>query len=177
MSGTSIGRWWVLALFAVISMGLGCDTSGSASDEETAAAEESPESIAKENNESAEEELALSDKGKDDEGEKVWKQEARDFFDYQKNPRNGTFELSSGFARQFTNDVYAAGAEKVWVTGISEIELGQNKLNISDNLVVVLPADATKRKAVFDVYNRELAKADEPPLKDIGQKYIFLTGD
>jgi hypothetical protein len=172
-----LGGWMLVTIVALACVG-GCDTSrDTSSDEDTAAVEESPESIAKENNQSAEEDMALSDKGKDEDGDKVWKQEARDFFDYQKNPRNSTFELSSQFARTFTNNVYAAGAEKVWVTAISETEIGQNKIHMSDNMVVVLPTDPTKRKAVFGVYNKELEKADEPPLKDIGQKYIFITGD
>ena len=175
-------RWGLILLsmtfsFCVVACDAPADEADEDSESSEVAAEETPESLARENNESAVEELAASDKGVDEEGEKLWKQEARDFFDFKKNPNNRTFELSSTFARQFTEDVYKAGAPTVWVTSIGEIELGDQKYNVSDNLVVVLPDDAEKRKAVFAVYNKLIGEAGDAAMSDIGQKYIFITGD
>lgn len=151
-------------------------SSSSSSDSEEDAVE-TPEQLAKENNAEAEAEMALSDKGVDEDGEKVWKQEAREYFDRQKNPMNRTFELSPQFAREYIEKMYGAGATKVWVTGIDETEIGGTKINMSDTLVVVLPTEPAKRAAAFGVYNGYMEEAEEPKLKDIGQKYIFYQAD
>lgn len=138
--------------------------------------QESPESIARENDRFAAEELALSDKGVDQDGEKVWKQEAREYFDRQKNPMNRTFELPPDFARDYIEKMYQAGATRVWVTGITEFEIAQTRVNMSDSLVVVLPPEADKRAALFKIYHT-LVDDEELALKDIGQKYIFFQAD
>lgn len=138
---------------------------------------ETPEQLAKENNAEAESDMALSDKGVDEDGDKVWKLEAREYFDRQKHPMNRTFELSPQFAREYIEKMYAAGASKVWVTGITETEIGDTKINMSDALVVVLPTEPAKRAAAFGVYNGYMEEAEEPKLKDIGQKYIFYQAD
>jgi hypothetical protein len=131
----------------------------------------------KENSAQAQEALVESDKGVDDDGDKIWKQGAREFFNFKKNPKNRTFEMPVEWAKKFIDEAYNAGAEQVWVTSISEFEIGEHKLNISDTLVVVLPPDPAKRKAVLEVHNNAVGDDDEMTLKDIGQKYIYIEAD
>lgn len=164
----------LLPLMLSASLVIGCGGSTSASDEGTG---ESPEQVAKENARIAIQALADSDKGIDDSGDRLWKQEAREYFNYKKYPDNRTFELNADWARDFTEAAYAAGAEQIWVVEISEFELAGEKFNISDNLVVVLPSDKHKRHAIFRAYNVPLEEAGFDPLMDVGQQHIFITGD
>ena len=72
----------------------------------------------------------------------------------------------------------AAGATKVWVVLISEEDFGNGqKIRISDSIAVVLPVDPNKRKAVLEVYNKEMREIDEPEFPDIGQKFIYIVAD
>jgi len=140
--------------------------------------DESPDEIARENTTTAAESMAESDKGVDEDGEKIWKAEARDWLNFDKHNNHRTFELPVAFAREIVEKYYKAGAEKVWMTGITELEADGVVLHISDYMVVVLPKDdAAKRAATFAVYNKVMEEAEEPALKDIGQTYIFLEGD
>jgi hypothetical protein len=72
--------------------------------------------------------------------------------------------------------MYAAGAEKVWVTRIYGEDFDGTVINMSDDLLVVLPEDAAKRKAIIDLYNAEM-EYEEMKLADVGQKYIFIVAD
>jgi len=148
---------------------------GSTSDAESDG--ESPERVARENARTALQALADSDKGIDDSGDRLWKQEAREYFNYRKHPDNRTFELNADWAREFTEAAYSAGAEEVWVVEISEFELAGDKYNMSDNMVVVLPLDRQKRDAIFRAYNLPLQEAGFESLADVGQSHIFITGD
>jgi hypothetical protein len=123
--------------------------------------------------------MKLADKGVDEDGDKVWKQEAREFFDFKKNPKNRTFEMPVAWARKFIDGAYAAGAEKVWVVGITETELAGHKFHISDEIVVVLPNDPARRKAVFDAYHKALGEDadEEQKLVDVGQAYLYVQAD
>lgn len=138
---------------------------------------ESPQRAAQENARTAQQALADSDKGVDDSGDRLWKQEAREYFNYRKHPDNRTFELDADWAREFTEAAYSAGAEEVWVVEISEIELAGDKYNVSDNMVVVLPSDKHKRDAIFQAYNLPMQEAGFESLADVGQSHIFITGD
>lgn len=136
-----------------------------------------PAAAARESSKAGEEELAASRKGVDEDGEKLWMQEARDFFDRAKNPKNRTFELPWKWAREMTGKFYKAGATKVWITSISEFEIGDAKLFVSDDMVIVLPTDPEKRKSVLAVYNAWAKEVEETTLADVGQKYIHIVGD
>lgn len=174
-------RVTVFAINLLALIGLGCEppsvTSADTESETSTEAAETPESLAKENSAEALADLAASDKGVDEDGEKVWKQEAREYFDTAKNPKNRTFELPWKWAKEFTDKAYAAGAEQVWMTQISEFELGDHKFNMSDNLVVVLPSDPIKRAAIFGLYNSEMTQGGGDPMKDVGQRFISIIGD
>ena len=138
---------------------------------------QTPEDRARLSNEDGEAALAESDRGFIEEGEKTWKQEALEYYDLEKNPANRTFEMPREWAVGFTKKLDAAGAEQVWVTRIFAEDFGDgNVINMSDDLLIVLPSDAAKRKAVFDLYNGEMDD-EEMQLADIGQKYIFIVAD
>ena len=152
----------------------GCD----GGDDEYAYEEaETPEARARLSSEDGEAALAESDRGVDEEGEKTWKQEALDYYDLERNPANRTFEMPREWAVQFTKKMYAAGAERVWVTRIFAEDFGDGDvINMSDDLLIALPEDAAKRKAIFELYNAEM-DYEEMKLADIGQKYIFIVAD
>lgn len=160
----------VVAMF----LALGCSGEDDYASEEEA---QTPEARAKYNSEDGAAALAESDRGVDEEGEKTWKQEALEYYDLEKNPNNRTFEMPRDWAIDFTKKMYAAGAEKVWVTRIFAEDFGDGTvINMSDDLLVVLPEDAAKRKVIFDLYNAEM-DYEEMKLADVGQNYIFIVAD
>jgi hypothetical protein len=157
---------------------IGCPgISCSGRDEANDAQREDPKTLARENNATAKTELEIAERGADESGDRVWKQEAREFLDFDRNTANRTFELDPDWARQFVESAYDAGAEKVWVTGISEFELAGERLNMADNMVVVLPNDQNKRQAILGLYNKDLEEAGVPTIADVGQDYLLITGD
>ena len=159
---------WLGACLAVA----GCEDSG-----ESASYEQStPESRAQEMNEEGAAALAESDRGADEEGEKTWKQEALEFYDLAKNPANRTFEMPREWAVDFTKKLYASGAEKVWVMRIFAEDFDGTVINMSDDLLIVLPTDPAKRKAIIDLYNTEM-EYEEMRIADVGQNYIFIVAD
>jgi hypothetical protein len=167
----------VVGLLALV--GVGCDEeykreSDASADSSEAA--DTPENRARANSDEGAAALAESDKGVDADGEKTWKQDAREYFDYAKNPKNRTFEMPGQWARDLTAKLYAAGATHVWVTRISESTFGETSINMSDDLLIVLPDDPAKRKAVFELYNGAVAD-EELKFPDIGQKYIHIVAD
>lgn len=175
--------WLLVAPLVAVAMlpGLaGCDEGSSEADSEYSESEyeydDSPEGRARQNSAEGEAALAESDRGVDEEGEKTWKQDAREYFDRQKNPNNRTFEMPWQWAKEFTERLYAAGAEKVWVTRIFGDDFDGTVINMSDDLLIVLPDDAAKRKAVFALYNGEM-EYEEMQYPDVGQKYIFIVAD
>lgn len=171
-------------LMAALAAGLfmtcaaGCDGAEEADSEYSEmGAESTPEDLARAMDEEGAAALAESDRGVDEDGEKTWKQDAREFYDRTKNPANRTFEMPWQWAKEFTEKAYAAGAQEVWVTCIFETDFGEgNVINISDDLLIVLPEDPAKRKAIFELYNSEM-DYEEMQLPDIGQKYIYIVAD
>jgi len=137
---------------------------------------DSPEARSKENSNEGEAALAESDKGVDEDGEKVSKMEALEYYDLEKHPENRTFEMPRQWAIDFTKRMYTAGAEKVWVTRITDEDWDGTKFRMSDDLLIVLPADASKRKAIFEHWNGEM-EDEEMKLVDVGQKFVFLVAD
>lgn len=176
----------VLGLVVVVAWLLvGCGESGTggsggeSGNASGASGEQSPQQIAQENSDLAAAALAESDKGVDESGDKVWKQDAREFFNRDANPLNRTFELPWQWAGDFTRQAYEAGAEKVWMVSISEFELGGEKFHVSDCMVVVLPKDPAARATLISTYNQVTGVSDDPTLAitDAGQKYLFIVGD
>ncbi len=155
---------------------IGCGQESTSEETEVSEAAETPESRARANSDAGAAALAESDKGVDEDGEKVWKQDAREYYDFAKYPKNRTFEMPPQWAREFTAKIYAAGAPNVWVTRISASEIGDTIINMSDDLLIVLPSDPAKRKAVFDIYNSTF-EDEELKFPDVGQKYIHFVAD
>lgn len=166
--------WRYLLIGLIMGCAIGCGGSDASAD---ANGGESPQELARENAKHAEEMIRESDKGADDSGDRVWKQEARAFFDFRRNPDNRTFELDPDWARQFTEMAYAAGAPNVWVASISEIELGGLRANIADNIVIELPSSKAQRAEILGAYNAELEACGLTPLADVGQEYLLIAGD
>jgi hypothetical protein len=74
---------------------------------------------------------------------------------------------------KIVEELYAAGASTVYVTGIEEFRDRQ----IAAVLVVELPARDTARKALF-TWQVEFAKATETePARDVGQKFFKVILD
>jgi hypothetical protein len=81
---------------------------------------------------------------------------------------------------QLIDDLYAAGATKIWAVDINEAE---NKQLVA-TFVVELPTEKEKRTKVLDVHNQFWKKSggSEEDLADVlaaefGQKYIVLDFD
>lgn len=166
-------RIGIPALFGLV---IACAVLGCNGEDEYAGEADTPESRARASSDDGAAALAESDRGVDEEGEKTWKQEALDYYDLR-NPANRTFEMPRDWAIDFTKKLYAAGAEKVWVTRITAEDFGDGDvMNISDDLLIVLPQDPAKRQAIIALYNAEM-EYEELSLADIGQKYIFLVAD
>lgn len=168
----SWGRYAMAMMILLV--GLSFPTPGLAQEE---GQDETPEDIARENNQWAVDDLKASDGKPDEDGEIYVKAEARDWLDFKKHPTHRTFELSSDFARDITEKFYKAGAPKVWMTTIGSFEDNGTTFEITDNMVIEIGKDAEKRKAVLAVYKALADEAEEPALIDIGQDYIFITGD
>lgn len=98
--------------------------------------------------------------------------EARDWCDPKHKDHVG-FEVSTATMLQIANELYEAGAPKVYVTGIDEI--GQVK--ISASMVAELPKDPAARKKVFAWQAKFAQEIDDDPAPDVGQKYFFITLD
>lgn len=154
----------------------GCERESASEEAEISEAAETPEARARANSDAGAAALAESDKGVDEDGEKVWKQDAREYYDFAKYPKNRTFEMPPQWAREFTVKLYAAGAPHVWVTRISASEIGETTINMSDDLLIVLPSDPAKRKAVFELYSSTF-EDEELKFPDVGQKYIHIVAD
>ena len=163
--------------FLIIVLVLGCAVGCSGSSSAEGEGKESPQQLARENARLAEEAILESNSGVDASGDRVWKQEARAFFDFRRNPDNRTFELDPDWARQFTEMAYAAGAPNVWVASISEIELGGLRANMADNIVIELPSNKSQRQEILGAYNAELEACGLTPLADVGQEYLLIAGD
>ena len=153
----------------------GCDNSPSDADGGSYQ-EETPEARARDMSDEGAEALAESNRGVDEDGQKTWKQEALEYYDLERNPANRTFEMPRKWAVEFTKKLYAAGAEKVWVTRIFAEDFDGTVINMSDDLLIVLPSDPAKRKAVIDLYNGEMDD-EEMAITDVGQDYILIVAD
>ena len=83
------------------------------------------------------------------------------------------FEMSKDEMLELAEEFYAAGAEKVYVTGIERV----GNANVAACLVVKLPSGGAARKAVLRAEAKLIHGDDEEPEKDVGQKYVLLGLD
>ena len=92
-----------------------------------------------------------------------------------KDANHVIFEGSKEEVTKLVEDMYAAGAKEVRITGVVDIEGAQ----LSASLAVALPEDPAARMRVFDV-ERALYKAwedEEAATQDVGQKYMDFAFD
>ena len=98
--------------------------------------------------------------------------EARAWCD-PKNANHVGFEMSTKDMLKLANDLYAAGATKVYVADI--IELGAKKT--SATMVVQLPKDPNARAKVL-AREKEFEESEGGEgSPDVGQKYLLMTLD
>ncbi len=113
--------------------------------------------------------------------------EAREWL---KDERHGTFEAAKDQLKTLTEEFYSAGAATVYVTGITTIrpeDFGRTPadeeqakgVDLSDVLVIELPEDPAKRKAVIELAAKYFDEwFDEVyDTEDYGQKYIQVSFD
>jgi hypothetical protein len=84
------------------------------------------------------------------------------------------FKVGRDQMLEITEDFYRAGADMVYVVGISELNGGQ----IAAELAVILPADPAKRAAVFDAEKKTFG--EDPEFKgtpDVGQRCLLVGLD
>lgn len=84
--------------------------------------------------------------------------------------KHGTFKAEKKAVAKLTDDVLAAGATGVWVSGPEEL----NGTELIDHLFVELPADKDKRKKIIDVYNKDTENFEDAHETDVGQKYLVF---
>ncbi len=84
--------------------------------------------------------------------------------------KHGTFKAEKRAVAKLTDDVLAAGATGVWVSGPEEL----NGTELIDHLFVELPADKDKRKKIIDVYNKDTENFEDAHETEAGQKYLVF---
>jgi hypothetical protein len=113
----------------------------------------------------------------DDESRKV---EARAWL---KQPDSRVWEGSKEATIQFVDQMYGAGAPKVWAAGVIDDE--EWKVSLTSMFVVELPNDKAARQRIFNAYNtfisggQELSEDEknEYGAQEKGQKYLVLEYD
>lgn len=89
-------------------------------------------------------------------------------------PSNATFEADKADVQRFVSALYAAGARKVYITGIEPF----GGSNLSASLLVELPASSTARAAIFAEeakFVQEYVGGDAS--EDVGQRYLEVYWD
>lgn len=101
--------------------------------------------------------------------------EARQWFSTNKNvsPFAGNRFGKKENALAFVEQLYEAGAETVYVTGINNEAGGP----YADSIVLVLPSDKEKRKKLFEINRIEAEREGFDGMRDIGQKELFFWWD
>jgi hypothetical protein len=88
---------------------------------------------------------------------------------------HGGWKMSKADMLKMANEIYAAGAVKVWVMNPSELN---PQAIIAAEMAAEIPADAAKRKPLFDYCNKWLKDTEqEETLSDVGQKYMDFNLD
>jgi hypothetical protein len=90
------------------------------------------------------------------------------------NKGRGFFKWGRQGPLKFVNELYERGAKEVTVADIEPNPLGNGEFGT--HLIVTLPSEPEKRKAVLELINERFADDDEPHT-DHGQRYELLTPD
>lgn len=85
--------------------------------------------------------------------------------------RLGEWSTDQGLA--FAHALEALGAKWIVVVGVRKIE-GPEPFESAEGLVVALPEDAHRRRALFRLYAKQVRSEGYAPQTDTGQKYLFL---
>lgn len=101
--------------------------------------------------------------------------EAREFLTKAKTDLAKNRFPSKKESVDFVEHLYTLGASQIFVTGIGSY-VSDDDMSC-DELVVHLPADKEKRKAIFDIYNKELVAEGLEAEKDEDQKEIKFWWD
>ncbi len=101
--------------------------------------------------------------------------EAREFLSKAKTDLAKNRFPSKKESLDFVEYLYALGASHIIVTGIRSY-VSDDDMSC-DELIVHLPEDVEKRKAIFDIYNTELVGEGLESEKDAGQKEIKFWWD
>lgn len=83
------------------------------------------------------------------------------------------WKVSVNDMRKMTDEIYGAGATKVWVVGISTMEDRQ----MAAVMAIELPSSEPARKKVFDWYATWASSAEEKPAVDVGQRFLKVVLD
>ena len=96
--------------------------------------------------------------------------EAREWL---RNPQHTVFEGERRRIVSLVDEFYAAGATKVYVTGIEKIM----DSDVTATLVVELPSDKATRKKIFDVESAWQKEVGDEPTPEVDQKYLRILLD
>ena len=113
--------------------------------------------------------------GKDKDGERTM--EARQYLGANQSA-NGLWKTSRAQTLEWVNELYQAGAMKVYAVYSPADET--IKVNMCASLLVALPAERDARGKVIAAFNRidkEVWGPDHERIRDVGQKYLMLNMD
>jgi hypothetical protein len=91
-------------------------------------------------------------------------------------PGNVLFEMGNETGREWTEKLYAAGADVVKVCDADKIDEGSAG-EISATLAIGIPGDSAKRKTLFVVLNELEEATDHETSKDVGQRFEMVNVD
>ncbi len=101
--------------------------------------------------------------------------EAREFLSKSKTNLAKNRFSSKKESIDFVERLYILGASQIIVTGIRSF-VSDDDMSC-DELIVYLPTDKEKRKAIFDIYNKELVTDGNEVGKDEDQREIKFWWD
>lgn len=88
-------------------------------------------------------------------------------------PDHQMFEGDKGTVAELVDRFYAAGAPRVWITGIEDFGGTQ----VSASIVVEMPSSSADREAVLAIEKDYAATYGESGYEDRGQRYLMLGFD
>ena len=89
------------------------------------------------------------------------------------DPSSAGSKMNRDQMLKLAEEFYRAGADKVFVTRIEQVD----ETNVSSSMVVVLPQEGPDRKGVFAAEAKLAERMGKAPIGDIGQKYVMLLLD
>lgn len=91
------------------------------------------------------------------------------------SPTNHLIDRTHEQTKKVFDDLYAAGAEQIWVSQV--YSYGERKQ--ADKVVILLPDEPELRAKIFPIWKDYFAPKDLPPIADMGedQAYLILNFD